>query len=80
MKNYNVKKILIDNCNGAIAITSMLHLVSFNPKTGDFTDHGSVNPDRELCYFHGIAILDDGTIYVGETDSFIPEVYKLTPM
>lgn len=69
--------------DGKIYITTgfpNMHLVSFNPKTGDFTDHGSVNPDRELCYFHGIAILDDGTIYVGETDSYIPEVYKLTPI
>jgi outer membrane protein assembly factor BamB len=67
--------------DGLIYITAgfpNMHLVVFNPKTAEFTDLGSVNTQRELCYFHGIVVLDDGTIYVGETDSHLPVVYKLT--
>lgn len=68
--------------DGMIYITAgfpNMHLISYNPVTGVFTDHGSVNTERELCYFHGMAVMDDGTIYVGETDSNIPEIYKLIP-
>lgn len=71
-----------EGSDGIIYITAgfpNMHLITYNPKTEKFTDHGSVNPERELCYFHGIAVMNNGTVYVGETDSNIPEMYKLTP-
>jgi hypothetical protein len=57
----------------------VMHLVSFNPRTNEFEDFGEVETQYEMCYFHGMTILDNGTIYVGETDSERPFVYKLIP-
>jgi hypothetical protein len=68
--------------DGQVYITAgfpVMHLVRFDPRTNRFTDHGPVNPARDLCYFHGIAVCEDGTVYVGETDAALPIVYKLTP-
>ncbi len=57
----------------------LMHLVRYDPRAGSFTDFGEVRSCADLCYFHGMAVLDDGTVYVGETDSARLAVYKLTP-
>jgi len=56
-----------------------MHLVRYHPGEMRFTDHGPVVDDRELCYFHGLVVRPDGTVYVGETDSALALVYKLEP-
>lgn len=55
----------------------VMHLISYNPKTKEFTDYGEVESEFEMCYFHGMAVLNDGTIYIGETDSNRSMVYKI---
>ena len=40
-------------------------LVSFNPKTRDFKDHGSLNRENWLQYPRSIAVDDAGWVYVG---------------
>ncbi|MBA7566478.1 hypothetical protein ES708_08169 [subsurface metagenome] len=54
-------------------------LFSFNPSSNEFIDYGIVTTKYKMCYFHGMAMLPDGRIYVGETDSNRPYVYKLEP-
>ena len=54
-------------------------LFSFNPAAHEFRDYGIIAPEYKMCYFHGMAMLSDGRIYLGETDSNRPYVYKLEP-
>ncbi|MEK7270324.1 MAG: hypothetical protein AAB215_05190 [Planctomycetota bacterium] len=56
-----------------------MHLFRYEPDKESITDFGPVVTEHPVCYFHAIAVLPDGTIYVGETDSERPVVYKLTP-
>jgi hypothetical protein len=68
--------------DGSVYITAgfpVMHLVRYFPGTGSFVDYGPVVENREMCYFHGIAVAQDGTVWVGETDSALPYVYRLQP-
>lgn len=68
--------------DGTIFITAgfpVMHLVSYHPPTGLFRDHGAIVEGHEMCYFHGIAVTDDGTVWTGETDSNRCIVYRCTP-
>ncbi len=59
----------------------VMGLFSYEPDTGEFRDYGKVTEEYpQMCYFHGIDILPDGRIYVGETDSNRTHVYELEPL
>ncbi len=58
----------------------VMGLFSYDPQSGAFTDYGLVTEKYpKMCYFHGIAALPDGRIYVGETDGNRPHIYMLAP-
>ena len=58
----------------------VMGLFSFDTDSGSFTDYGRVTDDYpKMCYFHGMDILPDGRIYVGETDGGRPYLYRLEP-
>ena len=58
----------------------VMGLFSYDMSSGEFIDYGHVTDAYpRMCYFHGIDILPDGRIYVGETDGSRPYVYRLAP-
>ena len=58
----------------------VMGLFSYDPQSGAFTDYGLVTEKYpKMCYFHGIAALPDGRVYVGETDGNRPHIYVLAP-
>ncbi len=68
--------------DGKIYITAgfpVMHLVSYDPKTGLFDDFGAVTEQYEMCYFHGMTVTADGTVWTGETDSARCIMYKCVP-
>ena len=68
--------------DGRIFITAgfpVMHLVSYDPGSGLFEDYGPVSDEYEMCYFHGIAVTDDGVVWTGETDSHRCIMYKCVP-
>jgi len=56
-----------------------MRLFAYSPADGAFQGYGIVAPHYELCLFHAMAVLPDGRIYAGETDSGRPNIYCLTP-
>ena len=59
----------------------VMGLFSYEPASGEFRDYGKVTEEYpRICYFHGIDILPDGRVYVGETDSNRPNAYVLEPV
>lgn len=56
-----------------------MQLFVFDPARGTLENHGVVLPHYELCIFHAMAVLPDGRIYAGETDSGRAHVYCLAP-
>jgi len=55
-----------------------MHIVTYDPKKNKFDDLGQPESKHPMCYYHGMVVGKDGTIWVGETDSGRPIVYKLT--
>jgi len=48
------------------------HLFQFNPNTDQFTDHGVIEDPRineQLFIGHDMTFTDDGTLFIGETDT-----------
>lgn len=56
-----------------------MQLFAFDPAAGSIRNHGVVAPQYPLCLFHAMAVLPDGRIYAGETDSGRANIYRLTP-
>jgi hypothetical protein len=58
----------------------VMHVFSFHPDDpGSMRDHGPVETQHPMCYFHAIAVMDDGTVFVGETDSGRSQLFRLRP-
>ncbi len=58
----------------------VMHVFSFHPDdSGSMRDYGPVETQHAMCYFHGMAVMDDGTIFVGETDSGRSQLFRLRP-
>jgi len=55
----------------------VMHLVAYDPKKNKFTDFGQPETKHPMCYFHGMTVTADGTVYLGETDGGRSIVYKL---
>ena len=67
--------------DGLIYMTAgypVMHIVTYDPKTNKFNDLGQPETSHPMCYFHGVAVTKDGTIWAGETDSARSIVYKIT--
>lgn len=56
-----------------------MEMFIYDPAKRSLKNWGVVLPHYPMCIFHAIAILPDGRIYVGETDSGRPNVYCLIP-
>lgn len=56
-----------------------MQLFTYDPRNRRLLNHGVVRPQYKLCIFHAMAVLPDGRIYAGETDSGRPNVYCLVP-
>ncbi|MFC1672043.1 hypothetical protein ACFL01_02785 [Planctomycetota bacterium] len=58
----------------------VMNIFSFHPdEPGSMRDYGPVETSHPLCYFHGMAVMDDGMMFVGETDSARSQLFRLTP-
>ncbi len=56
----------------------VMHLVTYDPKKNKFTDLGQPETAHPMCYYHGMTVTANGTVYMGETDGGRSIVYKLT--
>lgn len=56
-----------------------MQLFEYDPVAGRIQNHGVVAPQYPLCLFHAMAVLPDGRIYAGETDSGRANIYRLEP-
>jgi hypothetical protein len=54
-----------------------MHLFVMNPDTFRIKDLGAVYEEDDACYFHGMVLTDDGTIYVGELGDSDLRLFKL---
>ena len=69
--------VLEEDENGIIYIGAgypNMHIVRFDPSTGDITDCGVVNDNLSRCYFHA-SLYHNKKLYLGETDGFSPSLH-----
>ncbi|HPA17577.1 MAG TPA: hypothetical protein PLU30_07500 [Verrucomicrobiae bacterium] len=56
-----------------------MQLFQYDPAKATIQNFGVVAPQYPLCLFHAMAVLPDGRIYAGETDSGRANIYRLEP-